>query len=438
MNDAAITVPGTAATFRQRFELRRELGRGGMGEVQLAYDTYAQREVAIKFANLKLLDDPENGARYRRLWLNETRLAGKLHHPYIVEVYEAGLTDELAYLVMEYATGGTLQPRVRADRLLPPEAVVELIYKVCSALEYANTQGLLHRDIKPANVLLTAELEPKVTDFGACYWTVSEVTQVADVGTLPFMPPEHFRQATPTVQTDIYAVGVMTYQLLTGAYPFDATSQESLIYQKLEGLFVPLDQRRSGLSAELRFAVHRALHKDREMRYATWQAFRHDLEHTLPRLAEMAQVHCDSARFAELKAMPFFGDFADTEVWAAVRFGQWLRYAPDEVVCREGDAGPSVFVVAQGSMHVTRGGVPLNQLGAGECFGELAYLDKMHGVRTATVTAAAPSMAIEFEAATLRTAPAALQAAFGRAFMRVMVGRLKHADERFLGKQPPG
>jgi len=423
-----------ASTFRQRFELRQELGRGGMGEVHLAYDQFAQREVAVKFANLKLLDDPEHGARHQRLWLNETRLAGKLHHPYIVEVHEAGLSDDLAYLVMEYVTGGTLQTRVRPDRLLPVESVTEIIYKVCSALEYASTQGLLHRDIKPANILLTSEQEPKVTDFGACYWLASDVTQVADVGTLPFIPPEHFKQATPTVQSDIYAVGVMMYQLLTGTYPYEASSQESLIYQKLQGLFTPIEQRRTGLAAELRFTVHRAIHKNREVRYTNWRAFRADLEHVLPGLTETQALVSDGTRFAELKGMPFFSGFGDTELWAAVRFGQWLRYAPGAPVCRAHNPGRSVFVIVQGGVQVTRDGRVLNRLGPGECFGELAYLDEMHGVRTATVTADAPSVAVEFEAAALRAAPASLQAAFARAFMRVMVGRLKQADERYLGQ----
>jgi len=351
-----------------------------------------------------------------------------------VEVHEAGLSDDLAYLVMEYVTGGTLQTRVRPDRLLPVESVTEIIYKVCSALEYASTQGLLHRDIKPANILLTSEQEPKVTDFGACYWLASDVTQVADVGTLPFIPPEHFKQATPTVQSDIYAVGVMMYQLLTGTYPYEASSQESLIYQKLQGLFTPIEQRRTGLAAELRFTVHRAIHKNREVRYTNWRAFRADLEHVLPGLTETQALVSDGTRFAELKGMPFFSGFGDTELWAAVRFGQWLRYAPGAPVCREGDPGRSVFVIVQGGVQVTRDGRVLNRLGPGECFGELAYLDEMHGVRTATVTADAPSVAVEFEAAALRAAPASLQAAFARAFMRVMVGRLKQADERYLGQ----
>src|SRR5262245_47171733 len=129
-----------ADAFRSRFEFKKELGKGGMGEVYLAHDAYSQRDVAIKLAKLAMLEDPDVGARVKKMWINETRLAGKLRHPYIVEIYEAGVAEDFGYLVMEYVDGGTLRGHCRAGSLLPVENVVEIIYKVCNALEYANTQ----------------------------------------------------------------------------------------------------------------------------------------------------------------------------------------------------------------------------------------------------------------------------------------------------------
>jgi serine/threonine protein kinase len=420
--------------FRSRFELKQELGRGGMGEVYLAHDQFLQRDVAIKIARLALLQDPEHGQRHRRMWLNETRLAGNLHHPHIVEIHESGVTDDFAYLVMEYVPGGTLKKFTRPATLLPAEAVIEILYKVCNALDYAGKLGLLHRDIKPANILLADERTPKITDFGTCYFTQAEVTQVFDVGTLPFVPPEHFRNATPTAQSDIYAVGVMAYQLLTGSFPYQATTYESMIYQKLNEEFTPLEKRRRDIPGELRFAVHRALQKSREVRYAEWRELCGDLALALPALSRPQEVVFESARFTKLKALSFFDGFSDSELWETIRLSEWLDKAPGEVICQEGSAGRGIYVIADGEATVKSGGVLLNRLGPGDCVGEIAYLDEQSHTRTATVAAAAPLVLIEIKADALRDASVGLQAAFGRAFMRAMVERLKRADRRFLAR----
>ncbi len=421
--------PGEA--FRSRFELRRELGRGGMGEVHLAYDAYRQREVAIKLARLQAMEDADD-QRMRKMWLNETRLAGRLQHPYIVEIYEAGVTDLHGYLVMEYIEGGTLKQHTTRDKLLEFNAVIEILYKVCNALDYAAKMGLLHRDIKPANIMLTADGTVKVTDFGTCYQTDADETQVFDVGTLPFMPPEHFKRRPPTVQSDIYAVGVMAYQLLTGALPFNANSQESLIYQKLYEDFVPLDQRRREVPPELRFVVHRAIQRDVELRYTNWADFSDALALALPELALPRETQFDSARFKVLKELPFFADFSDEQLWETVHLSIWLYKSKGDVVFEAGSPGRNVYVITNGEVIVSRDGIELNRLQTGACFGEVAYLDDVAAARTATVTAAMGTVLLEIEAESLRQSSVGLQAAFARAFMRVMVGLIKRADARYL------
>jgi len=418
--------------FRSRFEIRRPLGEGGMGEVHLAYDAFLQREVAIKLTKLALLKDPEVGDRMQKMWLNETRLAGKLRHPHIVEVFEAGTTDEFGYLVMEYVSGGTLKQYARPDTLLPTEQVIEDVYKVCNALDYANTMGLLHRDIKPVNIMVTESHVVKVADFGTAYFSASEETQVFDVGTLPFMPPEHFRNWTPTLQLDIYAVGVVAYQLLTGSLPFTADTFDGLLKQKLGGEFVPLENRRSDISKELRFVVHCAIHPDPQVRYKSWQAFCDGLSFALPQLSRPNEVRFDTARFDTLRRLSFFSGFGDTQLWETIRLSLWHDFAAGETVFEEGSAGDSVYVIAKGEATVTRSGAALNRLGPGECIGEIAYLDEASQVRTATISAFSPLVLIEIPASALRSASAELQAAFGRAFMGVMVKRIRHGDERFL------
>ena len=418
--------------FSSRFEIRGLLGEGGMGEVHLAYDAFLQREVAIKLANLKLLDDPEVGDRMRKMWMNETRLAGKLQHPHIVEVFEAGTTEEFGYLVMEYVSGGTLKQYARPDTLMPIEQVIEDVYKVCNALDYGNKLGLLHRDIKPTNIMVTPDHIVKVADFGTAYFSKSEETQVFDVGTLPYMPPEHFRDWPPTVQLDIYAVGVVAYQLLTGNLPFTADSFDSLLAQKLAGEYVSVEERRKDIPSALRFVVHRAIHPDPQIRYDTWQAFCDDLRAALPQLDRPNEVLFDTARFDALRRLPFFAGFPDTKLWETIHLSSWLDFAEGEAVFEEGSAGDSVFVIAKGEVVISRSGATLNRLGQGECIGEIAFLDETTHVRSATVRALAPLVLIEISAAGLRNASAELQAAFGRAFIRIMLERIRHADQRFL------
>lgn len=419
-------------SFRSRFEFKKELGKGGMGEVYLAHDAFSQRDVAIKLAKLAMLEDPDVGARVKKMWINETRLAGKLRHPYIVEIYEAGVTEEFGYLVMEYVNGDTLRAHTRPGALLPVESVIEIIYKVCNALEYANTLGLLHRDIKPANIMLTADQTVKVTDFGTAYFTQSDETQVFDVGTLPYMPPEHFKKRPPTLQSDLYAVGVMAYQLLTGALPFNATNFQDLIREKMEENFVPLETRRRDLAAEVRFAVHRAIHRDAEIRYTSWRNFCDDLALALPQVDRSREVAFESARFELLGKLPFFSGFADAQLWEIIHISEWRDVAESTVVFKEGDPGASIYVIAKGDVVITRDNVTLNRLGPGECFGELAYLDEERPLRSATVRSRTPVVLIEIGVDALQNASESLQVAFNRALMKVMARRIRHSDKRVL------
>lgn len=124
--------------------MKQVLGRGATGEVHLAYDNFLQQDVALKLTRLKQQVQDDDSARNRRMWLNETRLAGKLKHPFIVQLIEAGSTEEFDYLVMEYVSGGTLKQHTTFDKLLPLDRIVDILFKVCNALDYAHKMGVLH------------------------------------------------------------------------------------------------------------------------------------------------------------------------------------------------------------------------------------------------------------------------------------------------------
>ena len=348
----------------QRFEYLRRLGQGGMAEVYLARDRFHQREVALKVVK-GAQGKGEDRRQVEHLWLNEMRLAGRLRHPYILEIYEAGTEDGHSFLVMEFLPGGTLSAFTTPDALLPPSRVADIVFKVSHALEYANTQGLLHRDVKPANVLLAGDGTPKISDFGAAYLSGEEHTQVIGVGTLVFMAPEHFEGAEPSVQHDIYATGVMAYNLLSGAFPHKSETQADIINEKLQGKPVPLATRRRNLPPTLLSAIDRAIHRDRAVRFDSWHAFREALAQAFPELIAQSATVTESARFEALRRNPFFARFSETQVWEAVRIGAQRSFDSGVEVIAEGSEDTTLYVVESGELEVIHRGVRLGRIPTG-------------------------------------------------------------------------
>jgi hypothetical protein len=415
----------------KRFDYIRHLGQGGMAEVYLARDQFHEREVALKIVRA-VHGAGEDRKQLDHLWLNEMRLAGRLRHPYILEIYEAGTEDGHSFLVMEYLPGGTLSAHTAADTLLPPSRVADIVFKVSHALEYANTQGLLHRDVKPANVLLAADGTPKISDFGAAYLLGGEHTQVIGVGTLAYMAPEHFEGAEPSVQHDIYATGVMAYNLLSGGFPHRSETQAELIAEKLGGKPVPLASRRQGLPPALLAVVDLAIHRDRTRRFAGWQAFREALAQAFPDLVAQSATVNESARFEALRRIPFFAGFTETQVWEAVRIGERRAFESGTEVIAEGSEDTTLYVVESGDLEVIHKGVRLGRIPTGEAFGEIAFIEGTDRPRSASVRAVTPTQTTTFSAEALKQASGALQAAFGRGIVKLLVRRLIHSNDRYV------
>ena len=165
-----------------KYEIIRELGKGATSVVYEALDPFVNRHVAMKVVMQEALGDKEHGRRYRKLFVTEASLAGKLSHPHIVSIYDAVADDEASYIVMEYVDGTTLEQYSRPENLLPINKVIEIVFKCTKALDYAAKHGVIHRDIKPANVMLSGENYIKITDFGAAQTTATETTQITGIG----------------------------------------------------------------------------------------------------------------------------------------------------------------------------------------------------------------------------------------------------------------
>jgi serine/threonine protein kinase len=419
-----------------KYEVVRPLGEGATSTVYLAYDPFAEREVAVKLIFPDILRDRERGRQFRHLLINEASLAGKLIHPHIVQIYDAVIGDEESYIVMEYVPGGTLERFCDTGNLLPIERIVEIVFKCTRALEYANRLGITHRDIKPANILLVnpegEDGDIKISDFGACIQTGAEQTQtqVMGVGSPAYMSPQQLQEQTLNHQTDIYSLGVVMYQLLAGRLPFQASSNYGIIYQICNIDPPPPSSFREGIPPALDAVVARAMQKELQNRYASWAEFAHDLAEAFRsgQRAVPRQAIPDSEKFETLRTLPFFNDFSDVEIWEVVRFAQWQYVPAGTRIMADGEPGDHFCYVLEGEVDVAKEGRALGRLGRGELVGEMAVIDRRHPRRAADVVARTEARIVVIPGTALRHASDACRMHFYEGFLTVLAGRLARTN----------
>jgi serine/threonine protein kinase len=413
-----------------KYPILREIGRGATSHVYLARDPFADREVAIKVFLFDQHADPQTERMMHKSFLAEASLAGKLNHPHIVDILDAVAEPDHSYLVMEYVAGTALDAHADVATLLALDKVVEIIFKCIRALEYAFQHGVIHRDIKPANILLSAAGETKVSDFGASFQQRlgQETTQIAGVGSPAYMSPEQIRMEPLTHQTDIYSLGITMYRLLTGRLPYQAATQAALTHAILNTPPAPPATLRPELPPLLDKIVMSAIHKEPAQRYRSWLDFGKDLSQAFGTLRLVGDTLSDSAKFNELRPMPFFEGFGDVALWEVVRIGAWKKIPAGTVIIREGDHGDSFYLLIGGEVSVTLSGKNLNTVKPGGCFGEILYFTDRVERRTTTITALSDITVIEIKAAALRAATDACQVGLNKAFMRVLIERLMQAN----------
>lgn len=271
----------TPQHLSDRYEIGDILGFGGMSEVHLARDIRLHRDVAVKVLRADLARDPSFYLRFRR----EAQNAAALNHPAIVAVYDTGEAETpagpLPYIVMEYVEGVTLRDIVHNDGPMPPRRAIEIIADACQALNFSHQAGIIHRDVKPANIMISTTNAVKVMDFGiarAIADSGNSVTQTAAViGTAQYLSPEQARGDSVDARSDVYSLGCVLYEMLTGEPPFTGDSPVSVAYQHVREDPVPPSVRHPGISADLDAVVLKALAKNPENRYQTAAEMRADL-----------------------------------------------------------------------------------------------------------------------------------------------------------------
>ena len=413
-----------------KYPVTRELGRGGTSRVYLGRDPFANRDVAIKLVIAAEGVDTDLRRRFHKVFLNEASLVGKLIHPHIMAIYDADASDDYSYIVMEYVDGPTLEHFCNVANLLPVDRVVEIAFKCSLALDFAHRHGIIHRDIKPANILIGAKGDIKVSDFGVALHAGGDHTHLQGVGSPAYMSPEQVQDKELSHQTDIYSLGVVMYQLLTGKLPFIAANKASLLYQILNIEPSPPSTRRTDIPQQLDQVVMRALSKNPKDRYQTWGEFSRALTQTYRHLELPPDSISDTEKFNAIKALGFFRGFRDVEIWETVRIANFRRIQPEKIVIREGDVGENFYVIAAGQAKVTKDSNVLDTLEAGNCFGEILYFEDTKAKRSTTISSVAIMTVIEIKALALQKASDGCQKQFNQAFLRILIDRLTTANSR--------
>jgi serine/threonine protein kinase len=260
-----------------RYRLESRLGFGGMSTVHLALDLRLERQVAVKLLAEHLADDPAFVSRFQR----EAQAAARLVHPNVVQVFDSGRDDRTGqyFIVMEYIEGSSGAEILRDQGWVEVDEALSIIEQACEGLHYAHRHGVVHRDVKPGNLLRAREGEVKLADFGIAKATEqSSITQVGSVlGTAAYLAPEQARGEEAGPSADLYALGVVTYQLISGRLPYEASSLTELALKQQQEQPPPLDTLVAAVSPELSEAVAVALALDPRDRYATALEMRHGL-----------------------------------------------------------------------------------------------------------------------------------------------------------------
>lgn len=411
-----------------KYEIINDLGQGSSGRVFLSHDPYYGRDVAIKVYNVEEDEDEKKAKVTRKMFFNEAQMMGRLQHPNILPIYDAGEEDGSYYVVTEPIHGArTLAAYCRPDNLLRIDDVVEIIFKCAKALHYAHSRGVVHRDVKPGNLMLTLDNDVRIIDFGIALVTDSDVSRIEGIAGSPsYMSPEQVQSAEITASSDIYSLGVVMYELLTGFRPFRANNLGKLLHQIVYATPPPIHSLRDEISEALEHVTAVALQKDPSQRYPTGAEF----------AASLTQIHQDlrkqndridqQQQFDQLRKLRFFNDFSHSEIWELLRASDWRSYTSREEIFREGELDDRFYIIVSGDVTVESGRREVGVLGPGDCFGETSYVDGAR--RTTTIIANDEVTLVRISSTLLEQASSDCQLRFNKVFLRSLIERLQGVD----------
>ena len=409
-----------------KYVIQRQVGRGSMGIVYQSYDPFIEKDVAIKVALAESLRDKESGEQYRKMFFNEAHTAGLLKHPNIVNIIDAGAEGDDCYIVMELVEDGeTLKKYCLPDNLLPVKQVIEIIFKCAKALDYAHRQGVVHRDIKPTNILITKDMDIKIADFSIAHVVTSDTTNTMPmgfVGSPRYMSPEQVQEDSITNQTDLFSLGIVMYELLTGRHPFQAESFSRLIHVIINEKHPPMRTYRADLPDILEKIVYHALQKSKEKRYKMGLNMAADLSLSFDYLEKPEKEIDIEEKMSIVQSLEFFADFSEAELWEILRACVWQEFEPGKEIIVEGEIDDSFFILSSGSVEVYKNNQVIGLLQKGDCFGEMGYLSKTK--RSASIIAQNYVQLMKINSTLIEQLSVECQLHFSKVFLKTLVKRL--------------
>lgn len=388
------------------YEAVKEIGKGASSTVYLAYDTEQKRHVALKVMGLGCEGNKGN-QRLRHLFKKEASLVKHLNHPNIVQIINAGSEGDIAWLAMEYVEGKPLSQFIKLDQLLPPEKTIDLICKLALALDYAGRHGIIHRDIKPENILLTANNEIKITDFGLALdintKDSQETTLLTGVGSPAYMSPEQVKDQSLNHQTDLYSLGVVLFELLTGRKPFRAKNYASLVYKIIHTDAPKVSAINPSLPNELDLIVQTAIAKDLSTRYMYGAQLAQDLAKLSIPIQTQQQSFQLQEKLKKLGQCQLLHGCDSDILWEILRIGLWRQFPAGSVIFSEKlpsdtEKGMPVYLILEGGVEIFKDDNFLEKKEGAAIIGELEFLLNQSPYRSTSAYAFSAVELIELSA----------------------------------------
>jgi serine/threonine protein kinase len=417
--------PGDVPEKIGKYVIINKIGRGSTGMVYLSHDPYYRRDVAIKVYNNEEDEDADKARVARKMFYNEAHMVGMLQHPNIMPIYDAGEEDGSYYVVTEHIQGArTLAAYCRPDNLLRVDDVIEIVYKCAKALHYAHGRGVIHRDIKPSNVMLTNDNDVRIIDFGIAIVRGSDVSRIEGIAGSPsYMSPEQVQSEELTPRSDLYSLGAVMYELLTGFRPFRADNLSKLLHQIVYATPPPIHTYRQDLPEELEQVVMMTMQKEPNKRLVTGNAMAAELTRVYKDLRQKYDSLDNQEHFDLLRTLTFFHEFSHAEIWEVLRASDWHDYRAGDDIVREGEVDDRFYIIVAGSVVVQTNGNNLGQLSNGDCFGETSYV--RGAKRQASIIADGQVTILRVSSSLMEQVSSACQLRFNKVFLRSLIKRLQ-------------
>ena len=431
-----------------RYRIDQKIGQGSMGFVFLAWDTMIRRKVAIKLLRMERMKTEDERKLARHLFLQEARIMGNLNHSHITSVYDMGIYEDAPYMVMEYIAGRNIRSIIDKGIEFSVKEKTTILSMVARALYYAHQRGVLHRDVKPANIMIRQRQIPKITDFGIARIMKEAASGRPDsgehdeggiFGTPHHMSPEQIKGEELDHRSDIFSLGILAYEWLSGKKPFQGKFLKDLLENVLE-LPPPPFSEDADVDKELETIVNKALEKEPDERYQSAAEFSDAIEMYI-HVKERARKDKKKVVFDWLKVVErlkknymFFSDFTNKELLALFKLCNKEKYERGDFIIREGTSGTKMYIILAGAVAIMKEEdgkqMELETLNDGSCFGEMSIIDMMP--RSASVVAKEPTSAIAINETVLRHSSPKLCLKLYRNLANMISEKLRHSNARYF------